>query len=564
MAGTVEPMRRRGGKSADRTLLSGWRNWLRFWPGMQLIAAVLLLTPVAHASDDTARFYGTWQAHILVNGQLYTVISIHDESGYRNFVRSQSGDTPVGEGTFSAKNGIYRTSAPAPNAGGVYYFKNNDTAVCTNTAGQIVTWRRIQDGEGAPASGAEPGATPGQPGGTGSLPASGTKRIDAIVAARNATGYVPPRGRPGTETVNPGAPPETETGNGGEGASGFVPDSAHSAEVNEALAAMNRKDYGTAWRSFTAAAQRGDSDGEFGLGAMLFEHMNPPGTGYYAQCERWLQAAASQGNVMGMEFLGRYYYERGRTISGGINPDVNTAPIPPQEQAQAESQFRQSRLWFERASEKGDQYAMGNLALMLDAGVGGPADPTRAAELREKVRQGPDRRFAQKMTADPDALAFTAAWQAGHYADALRHAEERAAKGSASAESLLGRAYYEGVGVPLNYATALMWLNKAVAQGNSDAMFFLGLMYEHGRGVGQDIPRALDLFDRAAEKGQGYARMEANGMRIQGEINRIAARAHGGVMDTACETAGGIPVGPECLKGGSSIDPFNAEQAAAP
>lgn len=109
-----------------------------------LVALTVSLSPLtAHAADDTARFYGTWQAHILVNGQKITVISIHDANGYHNFVRTPSGDTPAGDGTFSAKNGAYRTSAPAPNNGGVYYFVNNDTAVCTNLAGQIVTWRRI-------------------------------------------------------------------------------------------------------------------------------------------------------------------------------------------------------------------------------------------------------------------------------------------------------------------------------------------------------------------------------------------------------------------------------------
>src|SRR5579863_5514657 len=81
-------------------LWRGWGRGWRFW--VVVLAAVLMMAPAAHASDDTARFYGTWQAHILVNGQLYTVISIHDESGYRNFVRSPSGDTPAGEGSFSA------------------------------------------------------------------------------------------------------------------------------------------------------------------------------------------------------------------------------------------------------------------------------------------------------------------------------------------------------------------------------------------------------------------------------------------------------------------------------
>ncbi len=506
------------------------------------VALTIFLSPLlVHAADDTARFYGTWQAHILVNNQKITVISIHDAGGYHNFVRTSSGDTPAGDGTFSAKNGFYHTSAPAPNNGGVYYFTNNDTAVCTNAAGQIVTWRRIESAD----------QTPPQP-----------HSIDGDTAAHNVTGYNHPSVRPGTEEVNPGGPPVVAPSPAGGGISA-ADAAAHSPEVNAALAAMNRRDYNTAWREFTAAAQKGDSDGEFGLGAMLFNHMNPPGTGYYAQCEQWLLAAANHGNMMGMEFLGRYYYASGVSIAGGINPGINNAPIPPALQAQADAQFRKARQWFERASDKGDIYAMGNLALMLDAGVGGPRDSNRATQLRAQVKAGPDKEFARKATADPGNLATTAAWQSGHYADAIRNAQAAAAKGDANAEALLGRAYYEGVGVPQNYATALEWLNRAVAQGNADAMFFLGLMYEHGRGVPQNIPKSVDLFDRAAAKGQGYARMEAKGMRMQGESNRIAAQMHHGVEDTACQVAGGVSVGPECIKSGSSIDPFDAQQAAA-
>ena len=267
-----------------------------------------------------------------------------------------------------------------------------------------------------------------------------------------------------------------------------------------------------------------------------------------------------------MEFLGRYYYASGVSIAGGINPGINNAPILPALQAQAEGQFRKARQWFERSSEKGDLYSMANLAIMYDAGVGGPRDPERAAQLRAQVQAGPDKNLARKATADPDDLAITAAWQSGHYADAIRNAQDAANKGDAAAQALLGRAYYLGVGVPRNFATALVWLNKSVAQHNKEAMFILGLMYEHGAGVNQDIPKSLNLFDNAAAMGENYAAMEAKGMRMQGESNRVAAEArkHGGVMDTACATASGVSVGPECLKGGSTIDPFNAEQAANP
>jgi hypothetical protein len=133
------------------------------WICITLLTGLIGLATAVHAADDTARFYGTWEAHILVNGQVVDVISMHDANGYKNYVRTATGDTPSGEGTFSAANGRYKTSAESPNNGGVYYFSNNDTAVCTNWAGQIVTWRRIKTADGsavAKTSPADPTAAP--------------------------------------------------------------------------------------------------------------------------------------------------------------------------------------------------------------------------------------------------------------------------------------------------------------------------------------------------------------------------------------------------------------------
>jgi TPR repeat protein len=201
---------------------------------------------------------------------------------------------------------------------------------------------------------------------------------------------------------------------------------------------------------------------------------------------------------------------------------------------------------------------MGNLAIMLDGGVGGPRDPARAAQLRAGVAGHSDANFAARATRDPGSLSMAAAWQAGHYADALRNAQARAASGDAGAMALLGRAYYEGVGVPRNYRAALNWLNQSAAKNNADAIFFLGLMYEHGRGVQQDIPGSLRLFDRAAGLGQRHAQMEAKGMRLQGESNRIAAKIHAnaGTESIACETAGGLYSPGACTRGGQMIEPY--------
>jgi len=335
--------------------------------------------------------------------------------------------------------------------------------------------------------------------------------------------------------------------------------------VKAGFAALQRNDRVTAWQDFMAEAKKGDADAQAAVGSMLFQNINPPGTGFYAQCEQWLLASAKQDNQHGMDMLAQYYYNEGKNMAGGINPGVNNAPLSPQGQQLADAKFKLARQWFEKSAAKGDVYAMGNLAIMLDAGLGGPRDPNRAEELRAEVKKGPDANFAKRATTDAAGKALTASWQAGHYADAIKNAEAGAAKGDAGAESLLGRAYYEGVGVQRNYATALTWLNKAVAQNNADAMFFLGLMNEYGRGVPQNLNKALDLFDRAAGLGQGYAKMEAAGMREQGEINRETAKYKStGVMERACQTAGGIPDGYGlCMKGGGDIDPFNAEQAAS-
>jgi TPR repeat protein len=330
------------------------------------------------------------------------------------------------------------------------------------------------------------------------------------------------------------------------------------ADTSRAIAAFNRKDYVTAWREFMDSAQRGDAEAQAGIGAMLFEKLNPPGTGIYADCEVWLTKSAKQSNPKGMTYLGRFYYADATRMMQGINPGVNTAAVPLALRQAANLRFIQAREWFERAAALGDGYAMGNLAIMLDAGVGGPRDPARAAQLRAGVGRRTDAGFAARSTTDPANLAIVAAWQAGRYAEAVRSAQALAERGDAKAQALLGRAYYEGVGLPRNYAWALNWLEKAVAQGNADAMFFLGLMHEHGRGVPQNLSRALELFDRATMLGQRYAQMEAKGMRLQGESNRVAAQIHANhsIEDNACFTAGGIPLPGACVKGGENIDPY--------
>jgi hypothetical protein len=331
------------------------KQWTRISTCAVLAAGLLGLAATARAGDDTARFYGTWKTSFPYNGQMVTMISVHDASGFKNYVVLPSGNTPAGDGQFSAANGRWTASGEKPNDSGTYHFLGDNTVVCTNAAGQAVTWRR--ENLSRPGVNAEPPVAPPAP--------------------ANA------------------APPADD---------GFPPSS--NPATNLAIAAFNRRDNNTAWREFMAAAQQGDAEAQAGVGAMLFHHLNPPGTGYYAQCEKWLTASANQGNAKGMDFLAQYYFADGKAIAGGINPGINNSPIPPALQAQAERRFAQARQMFERASALGDRYAMGNLAILLDAGIGGPRDSARAAQLRASVARGPDADFTKRVTQDPESLAL--------------------------------------------------------------------------------------------------------------------------------------------------------------
>jgi TPR repeat protein len=420
-------------------------------------------TTAAHASDDTARFYGTWETAVPYNGKMHTLVSVHDAGGYHNHFRLPGGDAPAGEGEFSAANGRYTAVAPKPNDSGTYVFMGNDTVACTNSAGQTAVWQRVKATESSVAGAGVPPAAP-------------------VTPAARAT--------PAAPAYDPSLP----------------------AETNAAIAAFSRGDYATAWRNFMAAAQKGDAEAEAGVGAMLFKKINPPGTGYYAQCEQWLLSSANKGNTKGMGFLAQYYYASAVSIAGGINPGINNAPIPPALRQQAEARFALARQWFERAADKGDVYAMGNLAAMLDSGIGGPRDPTRAAALRAQVKGGPDANFAHRATADPAGMALNASWQAGHYADAVKQATELANAGNPRAEALLARAYYQGKGVAVDDHAAFHWAQRAANANDPDGLYFLGQCYENSRGVARNLTKASDLYDRAIELGQLDARAARSGI----------------------------------------------------
>lgn len=63
---------------------------------------------------------------------------------------------------------------------------------------------------------------------------------------------------------------------------------------------------------------------------------------------------------------------------------------------------------------------------------------------------------------------------------------EKAEKGSAFFQFLLGGMYANGEGIRQDYVKAREWYEKAAAQGDARAQFALGVMYYSGDGVRQD------------------------------------------------------------------------------
>lgn len=454
---------------------------------------VLALSVGGHgvrAADDNARFVGNWTASFTANGQTVTLLSIHDAGGYRNFVLTPSGRVPAGNGSFSAADGRYATSADKPNDAGTYRFLDDDAVVCTNAAGQTLTWKRSK------------AAAPSLAAGGNTRPGNATQPAAPAPAAQ-----------PGPAAAyDPALPPET----------------------NAAIAAFNRKDYRTAWSSFMAAAQKGDAEAQAGVGAMLFSHLNPPGTGYYAQCEKWLLASANQGNTKGMVFLARFYYARAQVVAGPLNPDLPVAQRANVHNPESDALFAKARDWFERASARGDIYAMGNLATMLDAGLGGPRDPGQAAQLRARVKAGPDADFARRATTDTENSTIVGLWRAGRYADAVQAAQAPAQRGDARAQALLARAYYEGTGTDRNDAAAYDWAQKSAAQNDRDGLYYLGLIYYDGRGKPRDWKVARGYLTRSARLGKTEASMKLSDMYYLTCKPRPSYAPNGDYVESSC------------------------------
>lgn len=87
--------------------------------------------------------------------------------------------------------------------------------------------------------------------------------------------------------------------------------------------------------------------------------------------------------------------------------------------------------------------------------------------------------------------------------DYLRHIQQEAKAGKATAQNQLGQFYLKGDGVPQSPQQAALWFNKAAQQGEAVAQYNLAMLYAQGVGIVKDDKTALKWLELSAK--QGYA-----------------------------------------------------------
>ncbi len=158
----------------------------------------------------------------------------------------------------------------------------------------------------------------------------------------------------------------------------------------------------------------------------------------------------------------------------------------------------------------GDPLAVMWLARVHSTGrMGFPRDEERARDLAESVIREVQR-AAESGVLEAVFLMGTAYDEGlGKPVDPVMAASwhRRAAqRGHVLGAHVLGNAYSSGRGVEEDPALAVEWWTVAAEEGDAIPQLRLGEAYEAGRGVARDMERAREWYERAAAAGNRQAR----------------------------------------------------------
>jgi TPR repeat protein len=316
----------------------------------------------------------------------------------------------------------------------------------------------------------------------------------------------------------------------------MLPALAQADQLQDGLAAADRRDYQTALKLLQPLADQGNAEAQYDLGNMYLD--GPNGKPDFAEAAKWYRKAADQGNVVGQFAVGNMYKN-----GHGVKKD-------PAEAAK----------WYRKAAEQGftgwSTEAQEQLGVMYEYGQGVEKDyaeayfwlslmkkghshgfdigpegaaasltPEQKAAVDKRVEEwgrahayGPPASAAPIRTPPPDQMtqARLALFNSDNQT-ALKILQPLAEQGNPDAQLELGFMYEEAHGVKRNWLAAAQWYRKAADQGNVEAQEKLGVIYTQDRfGIKQDYAEAMKWDRIAAERGRSAAAFNLGQLYLQG------------------------------------------------
>ena len=144
-------------------------------------------------------------------------------------------------------------------------------------------------------------------------------------------------------------------------------------------------------------------------------------------------------------------------------------------------------------------------------GVAGAVDDVRARELLEEAAASGDP-LAAMWTArvhSTGRMGFPRDEERAREiaAGVIRRVQRAAESGILEAVFLMGTAYDEGLGRPVDPVLAALWHRRAAERGHVLGAHVLGNQYSEGRGVEEDPARAVEWWTEAAERGDAITQL---------------------------------------------------------
>ena len=210
-----------------------------------------------------------------------------------------------------------------------------------------------------------------------------------------------------------------------------------------AVDALERDDYETAYKLFLPLAEQGNVDGQRNLGMLHYLGLGVPKDS--KEAEKWWKLAAEQGDDFSQYELGLMH-------------------------------FKEAEKWMKLSAEQGNADAQYDLGLMYLGELGGMQDKEEAEEwMRLSAEQGnADAQFTLGLM-HLGELGETEDYpgETEDHKEAEKWIKLSAEQKNADAQCLLGDMYLEGMGVTEDYAEAIKWWKLAAEQGHERAKYNL-------------------------------------------------------------------------------------------